>query len=149
MEQVAELPNANALVFDIHGEYGPLQGKGIRHLKIAGPSDLDQKKTLADGVLYLPFWLLGYEAMLSMFVDRSDQNAPNQAMIMSRTIVEAKRDYLANGGHKDVLNNFTIDSPIPFSVDGVLKRLGEINVEMVPGAKAGTEKAGDFLNIPL
>lgn len=144
LEQVAELPNANALVFDIHGEYGPLQGKGIRHLKIAGPSDLDQKKTLADGVLYLPFWLLGYEAMLSMFVDRSDQNAPNQAMIMSRTIVETKRDYLANGGHKDVLDNFTIDSPIPFSVDEVLKRLGEINAEMVPGAKAGTEKAGDF-----
>ncbi|AVO41306.1 ATP-binding protein [Simplicispira suum] len=144
LEQVAELPNANALVFDIHGEYGPLKGNGIRHLKIAGPSDLDQKKTLADGVLYLPFWLLGYEAMLSMFVDRSDQNAPNQAMIMSRTIVEAKRDYLTKGGHKDVLENFTIDSPIPFSVDGVLKRLGEINVEMVPGAKAGTEKAGDF-----
>lgn len=144
LEQVAELPNANALLFDIHGEYGPLKGSGIRHLKIAGPSDLDQKKTLADGVLYLPFWLLGYEAMLSMFVDRSDQNAPNQAMIMSRTIVEAKRDYLASGGHKGVLDNFTIDSPIPFSIDVVLKRLGEINVEMVPGARAGIEKAGDF-----
>jgi DNA helicase HerA-like ATPase len=144
LEQVAELPNANALVFDIHGEYGPLQGGGIRHLKIAGPSDLDQKKTLTDGVLYLPFWLLGYEAMLSMFIDRSDQNAPNQAMLMSRTIVEAKRDYLAKGGYKDVLDNFTIDSPIPFSVDAVLARLGEINVEMVPGAKVGTEKAGDF-----
>jgi len=144
LEQVAELPNANALVFDIHGEYGPLQGGGIRHLKIAGPSDLDQKKTLTDGVLYLPFWLLGYEAMLSMFIDRSDQNAPNQAMLMSRTIVEAKRDYLVKGGYKDVLDNFTIDSPIPFSVDAVLARLGEINVEMVPGAKVGTEKAGDF-----
>ncbi len=144
LEQLAELPNANALVFDIHGEYGPLQSNGIRHLRIAGPSDLDQKKTLADGVLYLPFWLLGYEAMLSMFVDRSDQNAPNQAMIMSRTIIEAKRDYLMGGGHKDVLDNFTIDSPVPFSVDDVLKKLGDINVEMVAGARAGTEKAGDF-----
>jgi hypothetical protein len=142
LEQVSELPNANALVFDIHGEYGPLKGKGIRHLKIAGPSDLDQKKTLADGVLYLPFWLLGYEAMLSMFVDRSDQNAPNQAMIMSRTVVEAKRDYLASGGHKDVLESFTIDSPIPFSVDTVLKKLEDINTEMVPGARG--EKMGDF-----
>jgi hypothetical protein len=142
LEQVAELPSANALVFDIHGEYGPLQGNGIRHLKIAGPSDLDQGKTLADGILYLPFWLLGYEAMLSMFVDRSDQNAPNQAMIMSRTIVEAKREYLVKGAYKDVLDNFTIDSPIPFSVDGVLKRLAEINVEMVPGARG--EKMGDF-----
>lgn len=142
LEQVSELPNANALVFDIHGEYGPLTGKGIRHLKIAGPSDLDQKKTLADGVLYLPFWLLGYEAMLSMFVDRSDQNAPNQAMIMSRTVVEAKRDYLTSGGHKDVLESFTIDSPIPFSVDTVLKKLEDINTEMVPGARG--EKMGDF-----
>lgn len=144
LEQVAELTNANALVFDIHGEYGPLHGKGIRHLRIAGPSDLDQKKTLADGVLYLPFWLLGYEAMLSMFVDRSDQNAPNQAMIMSRTIIEAKREYLVNGDHQDVLENFTIDSPVPFSVDEVLRKLGEINIEMIPGARAGTEKAGDF-----
>lgn len=144
LEQVAELTNANALVFDIHGEYGPLHGKGIRHLRIAGPSDLDQKKTLADGVLYLPFWLLGYEAMLSMFVDRSDQNAPNQAMIMSRTIIEAKREYLVNGAHQDVLENFTIDSPVPFSVNEVLKKLGEINIEMIPGARAGTEKAGDF-----
>lgn len=142
LEQLAELPNANALVFDIHGEYGPLQGSGIRHLRIAGPSDLDQKKTLADGVLYLPFWLLGYEAMLSMFVDRSDQNAPNQAMIMSRTIIEAKRDYLIKGAHKDVLDNFTIDSPVPFSVDAVLNKLGEINTEMVPGARG--EKMGDF-----
>jgi len=144
LEQLAELPNANALVFDIHGEYGPLQSNGIRHLRIAGPSDLDQKGTLANGVLYLPFWLLGYEAMLSMFVDRSDQNAPNQAMIMSRTIIEAKREYLISGGHKDVLDNFTIDSPVPFSVDDVLKKLGDINVEMVAGARAGTEKAGDF-----
>ena len=142
LEQLAELPNANALVFDIHGEYGPLKSNGIRHLRIAGPSDLDQKKTLADGVLYLPFWLLGYEAMLSMFVDRSDQNAPNQAMIMSRTIIEAKRDYLMKGAHKDVLDNFTIDSPVPFSVDAVLNKLSEINTEMVPGARG--EKMGDF-----
>jgi uncharacterized protein len=77
-----------------------------------------------------------------MFVDRSDQNAPNQAMIMSRTIIEAKREYLESGAHKDVLENFTIDSPVPFSVDDVLKKLGEINVEMVPGVRG--EKMGDF-----
>jgi DNA helicase HerA-like ATPase len=142
LEQVAKLPNANAIVFDIHGEYGPLNGDGIRHFSIAGPSDLDQGKTLTDGVIYLPFWLLGYEAMLSIFVDRSDQNAPNQAMVMSRTIVDAKRAYLTSGGHQDVLDNFTIDSPIPFDLDGVLAELGRLNTEMVPGAK--TEKQGDF-----
>ena len=82
LEQVSELPNANALVFDLHGEYKPLVGDGIRHFRIAGPGDLDKPTRLTDGIIYLPFWLLGYEAMISMFVDRSDQNAPNQAMLM-------------------------------------------------------------------
>lgn len=141
--QVAKLDNANAVVFDIHGEYTPLQNNGIRHLRIAGTADLDKNTSLADGIIYLPYWLLGYEAMTSMFVDRSDQNAPNQTMIMSRAVVDAKRKYLKDGGHDAILANFTIDSPIPFSLDDVLKELNAINVEMVPGA-AGKEKQGDF-----
>jgi hypothetical protein len=92
LEQVANLDNANALVFDIHGEYSPLQADGFQHLRVAGPGDLDGGATLDGGVLFLPYWLLGYEAMTSMFVDRSDQNAPNQAMVMSRAILNAKRD---------------------------------------------------------
>jgi len=143
LEQVASLPNGNALVFDIHGEYGPLRGPGIRHFRIAGPSDLDQVKTLNDGVLYLPFWLLGYEAMISIFVDRSDQNAPNQAMIMSREIVDAKHAYLVAGKHQDILDNFTIDSPIPFDLDLVLQKLNALNIEMIQGS-GSREKQGDF-----
>lgn len=142
--QVAKLDNANAIVFDIHGEYTPLQGNGIRHLRIAGTADLEKNTGLEEGIVYLPYWLLGYEAMTSMFVDRSDQNAPNQTMIMSRAVVEAKRKYLKDGGHTEILNNFTIDSPIPFSLDDVLKALNDINVEMVAGASAGKEKQGDF-----
>ncbi|MBU9126946.1 ATP-binding protein [Burkholderia multivorans] len=144
LEQVASLQNANAIVFDVHGEYEPLHGDGIRHFRIAGPSDLDAGSTLNDGVVFLPYWLLGYEAMTSMFVDRSDQNAPNQTMVMSRAVVEAKKKYLTDGGHEDILANFTIDSPIPFSLDAVVQELSDLNVQMVPGAKAGTEKAGDF-----
>ena len=142
LEQVAQLPNANAIIFDIHGEYGPLSAGGIRHLRVAGPSDLDQAKTLNDSVVYLPFWLLSYEAMMSMFVDHSDQNAPNQAMVMARAIVDAKRAYLTAGRHTAVLDNFTIDSPIPFDLDCALAELDRLNTEMVPAARG--EKQGDF-----
>lgn len=144
LEQVAGLPNANALVFDLHGEYTPLVGDGIRHFRIAGPGDLDKGTSLKDGVIYLPFWLLGYEAMISMFVDRSDQNAPNQAMLMSRTVTDAKRTFLTNGQHQDVLDNFTIDSPVPFDIVGVITELNRLNTEMVPGAK--TEKQGPYFD---
>lgn len=79
-----------------------------------------------------------------MFVDRSDQNAPNQAMLMSRTIIEAKRDYLTKGAYKEVLDNFTIDSPIPFAIADVIARLEELDAEMIPGSRPNTEKQGAF-----
>ena len=144
LEQVAGLKNANAIVFDVHGEYSPLQSNGVRHFRIAGPNDLETDASLDSGVLFLPYWLLGYEAMTSMFVDRSDQNAPNQTMVMSRAIIDAKKKYLSAGDHSEILANFTIDSPIPFSLDGVISALNDLNIEMVSGAKLGTEKQGEF-----
>jgi len=144
IEQMAGLSTVNAIVFDLHGEYSPLAGDEIQQLKIAGPADVEAMRTLDDGVLYLPYWLLSYEALVSMFVDRSDQNAPNQAMIMAREINQAKRKYLEDGKHADVLAHFTVDSPVPFDLEVLLERLNNINIEMVPGARAGAEKQGEF-----
>ncbi|MDV7945351.1 ATP-binding protein [Pseudomonas aeruginosa] len=142
IEQMSGLSTANAIVFDLHGEYAPLTGPGIQHFKVAGPADVEAQRTISDGVLYLPYWLLSYEALVSMFVDRSDQNAPNQAMIMAREINQAKRKYLEDNGQQDLLKHFTVDSPVPFNLDFLMSRLNEINVEMVPGARG--EKQGDF-----
>lgn len=142
LEQVSQLPNASALLFDIHGEYTPLDGEGISHLKVAGPGDLAAGKTLTDGVLYLPYWLLTYEEMLAMLLDRSDQNAPNQAMIFNREVTGAKRTYLEENQKEEVLANFTIDSPVPYSIEKVLEKLEEWDTQMVPGARS--EKQGPF-----
>lgn len=144
IEQVAELKNSNAIIFDLHGEYSPLQGNGISHYKVAGPGDIDAKRTLADGAIYLPYWLLSYEALVSLFVDRSDQNAPNQSMLMAREVNAAKTKYLTEGGYQDILDNFTVDSPVPFDLSFLLQELNAINVERVPGAVKGKDKAGEF-----
>ncbi len=143
IEQIARLVNANAILFDIHGEYHPLSEDGIRHLRIAGPSDIDSKKGLIDGVLHLPYWLLAYEDTTTMLVDRSDQNAPNQAMVFSRAVVETKRKFLEDGKHDDVLANFTIDSPVPYAMDTIVDELNNLNTEMVKGS-SGRDKQGDF-----
>lgn len=144
IEQVAELKSANAIIFDLHGEYSPLVGDGIEHFKVAGPGDVESGKTIADGCLFLPYWLLTYEALVSLFVDRSDQNAPNQTMIIAREVNAAKTRYLEAGQHQDILDNFTVDSPVPFDLASLLVSLNEINVEQVQGARAGTTKAGEF-----
>ena len=142
LEQAAELPNANAILFDIHGEYTPLSGDGICHLRVAGPADLAGAKKLSDGVVFLPFWLLTYEEMLAMMLDRSDQNAPNQAMLFQREVTSAKRSRLEELKHKDVLANFTIDSPVPYSIETVIEKLTELDNEKVEGSRG--EKQGPF-----
>ncbi|KCZ64602.1 ATP-binding protein [Hyphomonas atlantica] len=144
LDQIASLPQANAILFDVHGEYKTLEGDEFRHLRVAGSGDLEKKAGLDDGILFLPYWLLGYEAMVSLFVDRTDQNAPNQAMVMARCITEAKRSYLEAGNHDDILRNFTVDSPVPFDISVVVNELERLDTERVDGAKAGTTKAGDF-----
>lgn len=142
LEQVAELDSANAIVFDMHGEYASMKGDGFVHLRVAGPSDIEAGRGLAEGVLHLPYWLMSYEALVSMFVDGSDANSPNQSMVMSRAIVDAKKSFLEAGGHSEVLANFTIDSPVPFAMASVFSELDRLNSEMVAGARG--EKQGDF-----
>lgn len=135
LEQIAKLPSANAIVFDIHGEYAPLTGDGFQHVKIAGPNDKSK-----DGILFLPYWLLTYEEMISLMLDRSDNNAPNQAMAFSNAVIEQKRLNLEALDKKDVASSFTIDSPVPYKLSDLLNVFKQLDEEMVPGAK--TEKQG-------
>ncbi|WP_379931405.1 ATP-binding protein [Enterobacter sichuanensis] len=142
VEQMAMLEFSNAIIFDLHGEYSPLKSGNITHYKVAGPTEVDSGAKISDGVVYLPYWLLSYEGLVSLMVDRSDQNAPNQAMIISREINKAKRNYLSEIGEKDILDSFTIDSPVPFDINELIGNLTEINSEMVEGSRG--QKMGEF-----
>ncbi|MBN1500173.1 MAG: ATP-binding protein [Spirochaetes bacterium] len=135
LEQVADLPSANAILFDIHGEYAPLKEKGFKHYKIAGPNDKSK-----ENIIFLPHWLLTYNEMISLMLDRSDNNAPNQAMAFSNAVIEQKRKELENLNKTDVLASFTIDSPVPYKIEDILNDFKHKDTEMVPGAR--TEKQG-------
>jgi len=80
----------------------------------------------------------------SELLNRAVKNAPNQAMIMAREVNAVKKKYLEEGGFQDILDNFTVDSPVPFKLEKLLSSLNEINIEQVPGARANTTKAGEF-----
>ena len=138
IQQIAMLKSANAILFDIHGEYSPIVGDNIKHYRIAGPTDMYE-----DDILFLPYWLLTYEEMLAMLLDRGDQNAPNQAMLFSRTVLNEKKSFLSENGHEDLVDSITIDSPVPYNMNGVLDNFNRLNTEMVPGAK-DKQKKGDY-----
>ena len=128
----SSLKSINSVVFDLHGEYKPLADlPNTTLLKIAGPSDNPDK----DKTIFLPYWLLSYEEIESLLLDRSDTNAPNQARALFDLIVQYKKENLERSGNQDVLNNFTIDSPIPYDINHVLSSLEAKDSETVPGAR--------------
>lgn len=137
IEKIAELKSCNAILFDIHGEYNPIVGDGIKHYRIAGPSDL-----LSNEIMFLPYWLLNYDEMIALMLDRSDSNAPNQAMMFSRAVMTEKNKYILEKGI-NLSDGITIDSPIPYNIDNVLSFLDSKNTERVKG-DGGREKNGDF-----
>ncbi|MGB2590655.1 MAG: ATP-binding protein [Candidatus Acidiferrum sp.] len=144
LERANALNFPNLIVLDIHGEYGPLtEGKGAfsAGYRIAGPGDLDKA---ANNVLFLPYWLLNREEMMAMLLDRSDQNAPNQASRFTTHVRGLKEETLTTLGKKDVRATFTVDSPIPYSMAELRKRLDDDDGEMVLNPKTNKEKQGDW-----
>ena len=139
LEKAAKLQSINCLVFDLHGEYKPLVGlPNTTLLKIAGPSDVpDDRNTI-----FLPYWLLSYEEIESLLLDRSDSNAPNQSRTLFDLIIRFKKEMLVSQNKQDVLDNFTVESPIPYDISKVLSALEQKDLEMVPGARG--EKQGSL-----
>lgn len=130
LEKAAKLPSTNILVFDLHSEYRDLTY--AKHLRIAGPDDLNRND---DSVLFLPYWLLNAEEMQAMFIDRTEFSAHNQVMVFQDAVTKAKKEVLTKEGKTEVLNSFTIDSPVPFSLNAVISHLTELNEEMVQGTR--------------
>ena len=142
---------ANLVVFDMHGEYASLANPPAPEgqsaplaiadaYKIAGPGDLDAP---SDNTLFLPYWLLNREEMLSMILDRSDQNAPNQASRFTLHVRELKEQVLVREKKEDIKATFTVDSPIPYDLSGLIQKLKNDDTKKGIG-KTGNPVKGEW-----
>jgi hypothetical protein len=145
LERASRLKFPNIIVMDMHGEYAPLADKAkggfAQRYRIAGPGDLDKPK---DDVLFLPYWLLNREEMLSMILDRSDQNAPNQASRFTSHVRQLKQEFLDGAGKSEVKKTFTVDSPIPYQMKDLVELLEADNTSKGVSASTGKPVKGDW-----
>lgn len=144
LERAAKLRYPNIIVFDMHGEYAPLANKATGgyadRFRIAGPGDLENP---GEDVLFLPYWLLNREEMLSMILDRSDQNAPNQASRFTLHVRNLKEQTLNAEGKDDIKKTFTVDSPIFYDLRKLITLLNTDNTAKGIG-KSGAPVKGDW-----
>ena len=119
-----ELNNSHIIIFDIHSEYQT----AFPNANILGIADLT-----------LPYWLLTSEELEELFLD-TEANDHNQRNVFKEAVVTSRIDMFA--GNDVDKSKIHYDSPLLFDINNVLSFSKEKNQEMIPGARAGTEKQG-------
>lgn len=124
LQKVSNLKQATVVLFDLHGEYSDAFAKDA---DIISAADLE-----------LPYWLMNSEELLGLMVDRSESAAPNQIAKFKEVLQSAKETPEEN--KKLGITKITIDTPVFFDFNAILKEFRELDTQMVPGAKG--EKQG-------
>lgn len=116
LEKANELPYANLIVFDLHGEYNEL-------------SYADQIRICdAPDGLHIPLWFFNYEEIHSLFVESSEGTSTNQRAAVINYILQKKKEYIKNNMSEVSQELVTADTPIPFSADELIEYLEEQNL---------------------
>ena len=108
LQEVLDLQQSQVVLFDMHGEY--------RAAFSDGDGQINANATyLGVDDLVLPYWLLKYEEMEALFVDRSNPiNVSTQISFLRSALLEFKRDAAKALG---LTKNLTLDTPIYFSLE--------------------------------
>lgn len=116
LEKTNELPYANMIVFDLHGEYNEL-------------SYADQIKICDEPEgLHIPLWFFNYEEIHSLFVESSEGTSTNQRAAVINYILQTKKKYIKNNMSDVSEEIVTADTPVPFSAKELIEYLENQNI---------------------
>lgn len=116
--------HSSVVLFDLHGEYRDV----FSEADYIDASDLE-----------LPYWLMNSEELLGLMVDRSESAAPNQIAKFKELLQKAKEQHEEN--KKLNIPKITIDTPVYFDFDSIIKEFQRLDVETVSGS-SGRDKQG-------
>jgi hypothetical protein len=129
LEKADQLPHANMIVFDLHGEYNKL-------------SYADQIKICdePDG-LHIPLWFFNYDEIHSLFVESSEGTSTNQRAAVINYILRNKKEYITKNMNNISAEIVTANTPVPFSARELIEHLEEQNILEIDTGE--TYKTGD------
>jgi len=134
---VRSMPRAHIVLLDLHGEYCWKDENGTVHS--AFPESMMRYVDARD--LEIPYWLLNYEGLVELLIDRSDPNSPVQIAFL-RDVVSALRKK-ANPDLSGV-DRLSVDSPVYFSLGHLFRHFKEANEQQLDFGKAKGPLYGQF-----
>jgi len=100
------LNNSRIIIIDPHGEYGSVF---LNHAKTYSIN--------TENALKIPFWILSFDELGSILVDRKTASSSQQDTILRDRIFELKSKNCSNLKSGNInCTDITVDSPIPFDI---------------------------------
>ncbi|MEE8274060.1 MAG: DUF87 domain-containing protein, partial [Alphaproteobacteria bacterium] len=96
--------NGHVLLLDPHNEYARAFG--------------DAAEVLDPGSLRLPYWLLNFEELVEVLVDRASATREAEVAILKDAVLVAKQRYR---GESENDKRLTVDTPVPFRLKDLLQ----------------------------
>ena len=135
---VAVMPKAHIIILDLHGEYCWKREDGSRHYAFADAivRHVDARD------LEIPYWLMTYAELCDLLIEHSEREATNQTAFFRDCLLDGRQSENANATPALGLSRVTVDTPIYFSLNDLLAKVRDKNVERV-GNRQGS-MFGDF-----
>jgi len=130
------MPNAHIIILDLHGEYGAKDWDP----DTKAPFPEDKVRCIKASDLEIPYWLLTYEGLIELLIDQEEEDASIQIAFLRGAVLELKRE----ANEQLELGHITVDSPIYFSMEALLKRFKSINETTADFGKSKTALTGKF-----
>ena len=134
---VATMPKAHIVLLDLHGEYSWLDDESGER-KYAFNDDVvryvDARK------LEIPYWLMTYAELCDLLIDHSEREAANQTAFFRESLLNLRlmeKDDLK-------LDRVSVDTPVYFSLDELVKLVRTKNIERVNNDKKNGPLHGAF-----
>jgi DNA helicase HerA-like ATPase len=99
-------PGGHVVLLDSHNEYSTAFG--------------DRAELISPSNLQLPYWLLNFEEIVTVFASRSSETVEAEHAVLKAAIVEAKRKFAGAGKE---LEYVTVDTPVPYRLGDVLRAI--------------------------
>ncbi|MCF6226239.1 MAG: DUF853 family protein [Xanthomonadales bacterium] len=129
------MPNAHIILLDPHNEYS--SNNSFTNTPVF---PADKTRCVSANELEIPYWLLSYEELIELLVDKEEEYASLQIAFLRGVVLDLKRD------SNDSLHfgQITVDSPVYFSLEELYKTFKKYNERTIDFGKGRTALTGKF-----
>ena len=121
------MPRSHIIILDLHGEYCWRREDGRK--EYAFSESIVRHVDARD--MEIPYWLMTFSELCDLLIEHGEREATNQTAFFRDCLMEGRIAENANPGSGLGLSRVTVDTPIYFSLDNLLDRVREKNVERV------------------